>query len=82
MLLDFFLNFRVFVLSICLVAWYVARRNKRGGLPLPPGPKGLPIIGNLLGMPTSDEWVTFTKWSKDFGSVAVLSFQSCSNCRP
>ena len=74
MLLDLFLKFRVVILCLCLVAWYVARRNKRGGCPLPPGPKGLPIVGNLLGMPTRDEWVTFGKWSKDFGSAADLAF--------
>ena len=82
MLLDLFLDLRVVILGLCLVAWYVARRSKRGSYPLPPGPKGLPIIGNLLGMPTSDEWVTFGKWSKEFGSFAVPSFQSCPNCCP
>jgi hypothetical protein len=80
MLLDLFLNFRVVILSLCLVAWYVARRNKRGDCPLPPGPKSFPIIGNLLDMPTRDEWVTFGKWSKEFGSAPVLAFQSCLNC--
>ena len=80
MLLDLVLKFRVVILGLCLVAWYVTRRNKLGGYPLPPGPKGFPIIGNLVDMPIRDEWVTFGKWSKDFGSAAVLAFQSCPNC--
>jgi hypothetical protein len=68
MSLGFFLNFPVVLLGFCLVAAYLlARRKKYGKYPLPPGPKGFPIIGNLLDMPTSDEWVTFQKWSKDFG---------------
>ncbi|TFK33958.1 cytochrome P450 [Crucibulum laeve] len=42
-----------------------ARRS--GGLPLPPGPKGHPLIGNLRDLPTSFEWITYHKWCKDFG---------------
>lgn len=73
MSLCLFLNFPVVALGLCLVALYLlARRKKHGEYPLPPGPKGLPIIGNLLDMPTSDEWLTFQKWSKDFGSSLFL----------
>jgi hypothetical protein len=68
--LSLFPKLPVVVLGLLLViVMYLARRKKRGHYPLPPGPKGLPIIGNLLDMPTRDEWVTFQKWSKDFGSV-------------
>ena len=69
MLFDLFLEFPVvLVLGLCVVVVYLlARRERDGNYPLPPGPKGFPIIGNLLDMPTSDEWVTFQKWSKDFG---------------
>jgi len=50
----------------------LATRNARPSLshlPLPPGPKGLPIIGNLKDMPTSFEWQTYHKWSKDLGTL-------------
>lgn len=33
-------------------------------VPLPPGPKGLPLIGNALDLPKSQPWITFTEWSK------------------
>ncbi|KAF8882087.1 cytochrome P450 [Infundibulicybe gibba] len=47
------------------------RNPKR--LPLPPGPKGLPIIGNLLSMPTVKPWLAFSKWSKIYGDIMYLN---------
>jgi len=33
----------------------------------PPGPKGLPILQNLLDFPAQQEWKTFAKWGQQFG---------------
>lgn len=35
--------------------------------PLPPGPKKWPLLGNLLDMPSSKEWVTFAEWGVKWG---------------
>ena len=40
--------------------------TKRSGA-LPPGPSKLPILENLLDMPTSHEWITFAEWGKKWG---------------
>ncbi|KAJ7252464.1 hypothetical protein C8J57DRAFT_1237831 [Mycena rebaudengoi] len=40
-------------------------------LPLPPGPKKLPLFGNLFGLPSKFEWETYAKWSKELGSDII-----------
>ena len=42
-------------------------------LPLPPGPKGLPLIGNMLDMPKEHEWVTFTEWKRKYGRLDTVA---------
>ncbi|OJT05249.1 O-methylsterigmatocystin oxidoreductase [Trametes pubescens] len=41
-------------------------------IPLPPGPRGLPLLGNLFDIPRQSAWQTFAAWSKDYGDVVRL----------
>lgn len=41
--------------------------------PLPPGPKPLPVIGNLHQLPTSLQFFELCKWSKKYGPVMYLN---------
>ena len=43
------------------------RSNNPNGLPLPPGPKGYPLIGNLFNMPLNKAWLVYDEWSKTYG---------------
>ncbi|EGO01616.1 hypothetical protein SERLA73DRAFT_166166 [Serpula lacrymans var. lacrymans S7.3] len=39
-------------------------------LPLPPGPNRMPLLGNLLDMPSDKPWLTFADWGKKFGDIS------------
>ncbi|PFH52584.1 hypothetical protein AMATHDRAFT_74066 [Amanita thiersii Skay4041] len=40
---------------------------------LPPGPRGLPLIGNVLDMPLEKEWLTFAKWGDIWGDICSVT---------
>ncbi|KAJ7252466.1 cytochrome P450 [Mycena rebaudengoi] len=58
-------------LAFAAFALLYFNRRRSFHLPLPPGPKRLPLFGNLFGLPTKFEWETFTKWSKELGSDTI-----------
>ncbi|EKM59174.1 uncharacterized protein PHACADRAFT_249435 [Phanerochaete carnosa HHB-10118-sp] len=59
------------LLFIFAVALPVYSYSKRQRFRLPPGPKGLPIIGNAFDIPVGHEWVTYAKWSCEYGSDII-----------
>lgn len=38
---------------------------------LPPGPPGLPWLGNLFDIPSEREWVKYKEWSEQYGKPYV-----------
>ena len=56
------------VLVLFLGSFFPLRKKRNPcGLPLPPGPKGLPLVGNVFDLPTQYECLTYTEWRKTFG---------------
>lgn len=52
--------------GIWLVKALLSRKTQSA--PLPPGPKGLPLIGNVFDMPESHDWLKFTEWNQRHGN--------------
>lgn len=53
----------------CTVFKRLSNRNKE--LPYPPGPKPLPLIGNIRDIPLASPWITYTEWAKTYGRLHV-----------
>ncbi|KAJ4485412.1 cytochrome P450 [Lentinula aciculospora] len=59
----------VLSLASALVMWYHYRKYGSGqNLPLPPGPKKLPLLGNAFDMPTVNPHLTFAQWADQYDS--------------
>jgi hypothetical protein len=73
---DVFLGVSTLLLGLALLMCYTGEKR----LPYPPGPKRLPIVGNLFSMPSREEWVTFRKWSEEAGMTrgAIILYISNS----
>ena len=60
-----------------VTAAYIYARNPRK-LPTPPGPRGLPIIGNALQLPREHPWLAFSEWSQTYGQC-LLAMVACTS---
>ncbi|TPX12161.1 uncharacterized protein E0L32_007047 [Thyridium curvatum] len=56
---------------VCLYA--VRQLVPSSSLPLPPGPKPLPLIGNAHQAPKSHAWFQFTKWGREYGPIFYMN---------
>jgi hypothetical protein len=59
---------------LALVSVFLLRQyDRRSRNPLPPGPRSVPLIGNLFDMPPEKEWEAFSRWGKIYGGYLKTS---------
>lgn len=57
------------LVALFVLAVYLNQRRHH----LPPGPKGLPLIGSALEVPKGFEWIVYKQWSRKYGMVSLLT---------
>jgi len=69
------LQFAIAILAIASttasIIYWQSTKSSRGKAP--PGPKGLPLIGNELQIPNDKQWLQFHKWGKLYGDVVRIT---------
>lgn len=58
----------VIILSACVVSLYYIRPKRAARLP--PGPRGLPFLGNVLQVPNKQHWLRFAEMGDIWGMHA------------
>lgn len=75
-------GYRTILLDACVVCATITfslllrRRKAQRRLPLPPGPRRLPFVGNMFQVPTAYLWETALEWGKVYGEAEVLFYMS------
>lgn len=68
------------ILATCVIFIVLKiSRKPRHALPLPPGPKGLPFLGNLLENASSQPWILYREWGQQYGDMIFLRYPMNSN---
>lgn len=63
----------IIALLVGVVSITNSKRKTTSSLPLPPGPKPLPVIGNVHQAPKSHAWRTYLQWSKEYGPIVHVN---------
>jgi len=66
MALFTFLDVALFALMLVLLKGLMSKKSN----PLPPGPRKLPLLENLLDMPATYEWFKFAEWGEKWGTLS------------
>lgn len=74
MALSFFVYSITLALSLYIISRIIASRS-RSRLPLPPGPKGFPLVGNIADLPPPGvpEWQHWLKHRELYGPLSSVT---------
>lgn len=61
----------VFVGFVVVFSLWLYSQGPKSKYPLPPGPKGSPVIGNLRQVPAERSDIQFEKWAREFNSDII-----------
>jgi len=64
--------------GLCVFVYQITLRKRRNpaGLPYPPGPKGLPILGNIFDIPSSGYvYKAFKRFGRELGAFELLTLE-------
>lgn len=72
-----------FLLSLTYLLWklYVRCRDNPRSFPFPPGPKPLPLVGNLFDFPRENESVAYLKMAQKYGGTSARLVEPSSKAR-
>ncbi|OCH91434.1 CyP450 monooxygenase [Obba rivulosa] len=59
-------------LLLCLKCTKIFKSNHSRNIPLPPGPKRLPLWGNAFNIPTMIPWKTYAEWTQQYGDIIFM----------
>lgn len=56
---------------LLFLAWRSVSKHS-GRMPLPPGPRLFPFVGNAFDIDVSRPWLTYTNWKENYGRCLTL----------
>lgn len=62
-------DYLVSFVGLAVLVVFLQKRRNPSGLPYPPGPKGLPLLGNIFDIPKQSPWKVYAQWAKQYGDI-------------
>ncbi|KAJ7167243.1 cytochrome P450 [Mycena crocata] len=64
-------NLALLTVALVALSYYLRPHTRISKLPLPPGPRGLAVVGNIFDVPKTHPWKVYKEWSKVYNSDII-----------